>query len=149
MPEEKNWTFEEVEELYRQFNPNAVDGQDKVILIAEDSPPMRSVLASAFRKKGFEVIEADNGLTALKIIRDKTPDCCLLDIGMPHVSGLDILDAMKKDDKYANVPVLIVSARKEKKDIVMALRLGAVGYIVKPFSIDQVIRKTADAMGLG
>lgn len=145
----KQWTFDEVEALYRQFNPNAIDGAGQTVLVAEDQPPMRKLIANALRKKGFEVLEAENGLQALKHIRASLPDLCLLDINMPQVSGLDILEAMQKDDRFANIPVVIVTARKEKRDIMLAQKYGAAGYVIKPFVVEDLMQKVRDILQAG
>jgi DNA-binding response OmpR family regulator len=146
---EKKWAYDEVEALYRQFNPNAVDGGGKKVVVAEDSPPMRALMVSALEKKGFVVHSAENGLEALKLIRADMPDCAVLDIGLPQVSGLDILEAMKKDPHFASIPVLIVTARKEKRDIMLAQKLGAAGYIVKPFRMEEVLKRVEELCGKG
>ncbi|MBN2713891.1 MAG: response regulator [Planctomycetes bacterium] len=146
---EKKWTFDEVDEMYRRFNPSAINGGGKKILVAEDSPPMRALIVSSFEKKGFTVFQADNGLTALRLIKKELPDCCLLDINMPQVSGLDILEAIKKDAKYSSIPVFMVTARKEKRDILLATKMGAAGYIVKPFEMANLIQRISDTLGTG
>lgn len=144
---EKNWTYEEVSKLFKEFAPSAVDGEGKVVVVAEDSAPMRAVICAALKKKGFVVHEAQNGLTALKLVRSHVPDCCLFDINMPQLTGFDILEAMKKDDRYSSIPVVLCTARKQKRDIVLAQRLGAAGYFIKPFKMEDILMKVASLCG--
>ena len=146
MPE-KNWTFEEIEALYRQFNPGAIDGGGKKVVVGDSSPQIRSTLISALENKGFEVFSGDSGLTVLRQIREKQPDCCLLDVALGQVGGLDILEALKKDPRYAAMPVIILSARREKRDILVAQKLGAAAFIGKPFQMEEVLRRVDELCG--
>jgi CheY-like chemotaxis protein len=148
MDDKKNWTFEEVEELYKKFNPSALDGGGKVVMVAEDSAPMRSIIARALERSGFSVLEAPNGLQALKMIRDSSPDCCILDINMPQISGLEILEAMRNDERYASIPVIICTAMKDKRSILVAQKLGAAAYILKPFQMPDLLAKISEVLKL-
>ncbi len=142
--DKKDWTFAEIDELYRRFNPDALDGGGKTVVVAEDSAPMRSVICAALKSKGFKAIPAENGLQALKKVRDSMPDCCLLDLNLPKVSGFDILEALKKDPRYSAIPILVCSARKEKRDIIMASKYGAAGYVTKPFEMEELLKRISD-----
>jgi CheY-like chemotaxis protein len=144
MMPERHWTFEEVEALYRQFNPAAIDGEGKKVLVADDMVQIRTLLANALTQKGFTVFTAENGLQALNLIRKEMPDCCLLDIMMPQLSGFDLLEILRKDPRYAAIPVVMVTARKEKRDILTAQRLGAAGYILKPFQLEDVLKRVQE-----
>ena len=140
---ESQWTFEKVEELYKRFNPMAIDGEGRKVVVAEDSTPMRAVICSSLEKYGFEAIPAENGLIALQKIRKERPACCLLDINMPKMSGLSVLEAVRKDPAIADTAVLICTARKERREILQATQLGASGYIVKPFQMDDLLQRVA------
>ncbi len=143
---QKQYTYEMVEELYQTFNPNAVDGSGARIIVAEDNPPMRKLVAQALQRKGFEVFEAPDGLEALKIIRAQAPDLAILDIQMPKVTGLSILEAMRRDERFRNTPVIMATARKNKKDVVLAQKLQASAYILKPFKMEDVLAKVAELL---
>lgn len=142
----KQYTYEMVEELYRTFHPDALDGGGTSILVAEDNPPMRNLIVQAFRRKGFEVHEAADGLAALKLIREKAPDLVMLDIQMPKVSGLSILEAMRRDARFRDTPVVMATARKSKQDILLAQKLKASAYILKPFKMEDVLAKVAELL---
>ena len=146
MPE-KRWTFAEIEALYRQLNPQGACHEGKKVVVAEDNPPMRNLVCSALGKRGFEVFSAENGLQALKLIRQHRPDCCILDLMLPQIGGLDILEAMRKDENYAHIPVVIMTARKEKRDVIVAQQLGVSAYLIKPFAIEELIKRVEDACG--
>lgn len=138
---DKSWTYEEVLELYRQFNPNAASGEGATIVVAEDNEPMRNLVCAALEKQGYTALPTDNGLDALRMIRDAKPGCVVLDINLPKVSGLDVLEAVKRDPKYAAIPIMIISARKEKRDILLATKLGASAYLVKPFQTEELLSR--------
>ncbi len=144
MSDVKNWTFDEVDALYRRFNPNDFDGEGRRVVIAEDTAPILTLLCNSLERKGFSVTGTGDGLAALKLIRDTRPDLCLLDINLPKISGLDILEAMRRDERYAKIPVAIVTARKEKRDIVMATKLGVCGYFIKPFKIEDILKRVQE-----
>lgn len=144
MPEQKNYTYEELEELYKKFNPSAIDAEGLSALVAEDNMSMRKLIAKALEKKGFTVFEAEDGLEALKKIREHIPDIILLDIQMPKVTGLSILEALRRDERFALIPVVMVTARKAKQDIILAHKLKASAYIVKPFKMEDLLAKVAE-----
>ncbi len=143
----KDWTFEEIEGLYRQLFPRDVDGEGKQVLVADDSAPMRSVICAALKKSGFDAVSAPNGLQALQKIRKNPPDLCILDVNMPQATGFDILEAMRGDPKYASIPVILCTARKERSDILMAQKLQASAYIMKPFQMEDLLKKVAELLG--
>jgi DNA-binding response OmpR family regulator len=144
MAEKTTYTFEMVEEMYRKFNPSFVDGNGRKVVIAEDNPAMLKVLVKSVESKGFEVTGVADGLEALKSIRDLQPDLVLLDIQMPKATGIAVLDAMRKDERFVETPVVMVTAKKDKKDVIMAHKLKAAGYILKPFKMDDLIAKIAE-----
>lgn len=131
--------------MYRRFNPNDVDGAGRRVLVAEDSAPMRSIVCAALKKRGFESIPVENGAQALKAIKETPLDCCILDLNLPQIGGLDILEALRRDEKYSQMPVIICTAQKDKNSILTAQRLGVSGYVAKPFQMEDLIRKVGQA----
>ncbi len=108
----------------------------KKILIVDDEKPIREMLRKFLAKKGYEVYDADNGDDALKIVQEKTPHIVLLDIRMPHSSGVDVLKRIKEANK--DVGVIMITAVSETAIAEKCMEMGAFDYITKPISLDYL-----------
>jgi two-component system KDP operon response regulator KdpE len=108
------------------------------VLIVEDERPLRRALAMNLTARGYDVTEAGTGTDALVAAADGEPDLILLDLGLPDVSGMDVIRAVRA---YANMPIIVLSARTGSSDKVAALDLGADDYVTKPFSIDELLAR--------
>jgi two-component system chemotaxis response regulator CheY len=139
-----HYTFERVAEMYRQFNPDGYRMAGAKAVVAEDDAAMRRLIVQGLRKKGLQVEEAADGVTALKVIKESSPDIALLDIQMPKVSGLSILEAMRRDERFEKTPVIIVTARKSRQDVLAAHKLKANAYILKPFKVEELLQKVSE-----
>lgn len=120
------------------------------VLIVDDSMPMRSVIKKTFKAAGYgnvNFLEAENGEKALKQIEDNWVDIVVTDYNMPVMNGLELISKIKGDDRFDNVPVVIISTEgsKEKMDAFMAK--GAAGYIKKPFAPEQLRDVLVDLFG--
>jgi DNA-binding response OmpR family regulator len=144
---QKTYTYEMVAQMYRQFKPDADREVQGRILVAEDNPPMRKIIAQTLQKRGYEVDEAEDGLKAVRILKESPPDLAILDVQMPKVSGFSILEAMRRDPKFRHTPVIIATARKSKEDVLTAQRLQASGYITKPFEMQTLMEKVEALLG--
>ena len=113
---------------------------DKKILIVDDEAGLRGIIGSFFRVKGFQTAEAGDGLEAMERIREERPDVVLLDINMPIMDGLTFLSKVKEDPSMNTVPVIILSARTESKDVEKGIGLGAQFYLEKPISFENLNR---------
>lgn len=117
-------------------------GQGKeVILVVEDDRALRDGLVMNLRLHGYEVLEAADGEEGMRMAFDGRPDLIVLDIMMPHWSGLDILEELRK--RSETVPVLILSARDSTPDKVEGLNLGADDYMTKPYDLPELIARVA------
>jgi two-component system chemotaxis response regulator CheY len=104
-------------------------------LVVDDFSTMRRIVCNLLKESGFtEMEEAEDGSAALAKLRASKFDFVVSDINMPNVNGLELLGAMKKDEKLKHIPVLLVTAEARKEDILLAAQLGAAGYVVKPFT---------------
>ena len=112
------------------------DQQPTRILVADDDPDILSVLGRFLKGKGLEVSYALDGRQALAAVGEKRPDIVFLDVSMPGLSGLDVLDAIKKLD--AGIDVIMVTADVDDESARRALAAGAFDYIVKPFTLDYL-----------
>jgi DNA-binding response OmpR family regulator len=113
----------------------------KRILVIEDETDIREMLSLRLVKEQFEVIEASKGMTGLERALEEQPDLVLLDQMLPSMSGLDVLQKIRSDQKTAHVPIIIVSAKREVSDVVVGLELGADDYITKPVSVSILIAR--------
>ena len=111
------------------------------ILIVEDEQDIRNLLIFNLQKEGFKVESADNGDSALSLIRKNNFDLILLDLMLPGIGGFDLTRILKNDKKTSKTPILILTAKGEESDIIKGLELGADDYMTKPFSIKVLIAR--------
>ncbi len=105
------------------------------ILIVDDFSTMRRIIKNLLRDLGFtNTIEADDGSTALPILKAGGVDFLVTDWNMPGMSGLELLQAVRADAKLAGLPVLMVTAEAKREQIIRAAQAGVNGYVVKPFT---------------
>jgi len=105
------------------------------ILIVDDFSTMRRIIKNLLRDLGFNnTTEADDGLTALPILQAGGIDFLVTDWNMPGMQGIDLLKAVRADEKLANIPVLMVTAETKREQIIVAVQAGVNGYVVKPFT---------------
>jgi two-component system, OmpR family, KDP operon response regulator KdpE len=108
------------------------------VLIVEDERPLLRALAMNLTARGYAVTEAETGNKALTALADRQHDAVVLDIGLPDMSGLDVIRAVRE---YASTPIIVLSARSGSSDKVAALDLGADDYVTKPFSVDELLAR--------
>ena len=113
----------------------------KKILIVDDEDDILHFLDLVLREKGYEVATATGGQEALTRAQLERPDLILLDIMMPQMDGWEVLKLLRVDEETAAIPVAMLSARTEARDRVQGLQEGAVDYICKPFSLQELIGK--------
>ena len=113
----------------------------KKILVVDDEEDILHFLELVLREKGYEVATASSGHEALTRAQMVKPDLILLDIMMPQMDGWEVLKLLRVDDETSDIPVAMLSARTEAKDRVQGLQEGAVDYICKPFSLQDLLAK--------
>ncbi|MGV8952778.1 MAG: phosphate regulon transcriptional regulator PhoB [Cypionkella sp.] len=112
-----------------------------VVLLVEDEPAQRAVLSYNLEAEGFEVQTADNGEDALTLIAESPPDLILLDWMMPHVSGIEVCRRLKARPETRGIPIIMLSARSEDVDKVRGLETGADDYVIKPYSVTELMAR--------
>ncbi|MBN2875767.1 MAG: response regulator transcription factor [Spirochaetales bacterium] len=117
-----------------------------VILVIEDDPDIRELLAYTLGKEGYEVLQAPSGEAGLKAIAERKPDLVVLDVMLPGLDGLELLRRVKTDASTRAVSVIMVSARGEEADVVSGLELGADDYVTKPFSPRVLVARVRTAL---
>lgn len=109
------------------------------VLIVEDERDLQHVLAYNFRQAGFDVVSAMNGETALRAVKEERFDLVILDLMLPDLAGTEVCRRLKQNPQTAAIPVLMVTAKGEEVDRVVGFELGADDYVVKPFSVRELI----------
>jgi len=108
------------------------------ILIAEDEPDIRDLVAFTLRFAGYEVVSANNGEEAVQKASVEFPDLILMDVRMPRMTGYDACRAMKASPELKDIPVVFLSAKGQESEIQTGLEAGAEEYLLKPFAPDQL-----------
>ncbi len=108
------------------------------ILIAEDERDIRDLITFTLRFAGYEVVAASNGEEAFERAQKEFPDLILMDVRMPRMTGYEACRRMKEVDSVKNIPVVFLSAKGQESEVNAGLDAGAVEYILKPFSPDQL-----------
>ena len=118
------------------------------ILIVEDSATMRSLLVSSLEELELpvKVIEAGSGFEALRLLPREIFDLVVTDINMPDINGLELVSFIKSNDRYANIPLIIVSTEGSERDRHKGLGLGADAYLVKPFEPEDFRQVVSDLL---
>jgi DNA-binding response OmpR family regulator len=111
------------------------------ILIADDDPDIRDLVAFKLEQAGFEVIAVDNGLAALAAARETPPDLVVLDVMMPGMSGIDVCRELRGGESTAALPIILLTARAQEGDVEVGFGAGADDYIVKPFSPRELVSR--------
>jgi two-component system, OmpR family, alkaline phosphatase synthesis response regulator PhoP len=114
---------------------------DEKILIVDDEEHIRELLKYNLEKNCYKCITAENGLDALKIIKDQKPRLVLLDLMLPKMDGYEVCKAIRKENEISSIPIIILSAKDEEFDKILGLELGADDYITKPFSVREVMAR--------
>ena len=113
------------------------------ILVVDDEPDITALVAYHLAKAGYRVSTAANGTDALKTATEQRPDVVVLDLMLPGLSGLDVLQALRKQEDTRDVGVIMLTARREEADRIRGLALGADDYLTKPFSPNELTLRVA------
>lgn len=120
----------------------------KRILCVEDEQEMIDLIRLILGRRGFEVKGADGGIEGLKLIRQELPDLVLLDLMMPDMDGWEVYQQMKADEKTRHIPVIVVTAKAQNIDRVLAMHIAKVDdYITKPFSPQELLQSVEKVLG--
>ena len=119
------------------------------LLVVDDSSAIRKIIKAVADVLNMDTEEAQDGIEALEKLSGcyKEIDLVLLDWNMPEMSGYDVLVEIKNSDKYAAIPVMMVTTESQKSSIVAAVRAGANNYLTKPFTVDELQSKILECLG--
>ena len=117
--------------------------QDKrpTVLLVEDEPAQREVLAYNLDAEGFRVVPADNGEDAMLLVEEEGPDIIILDWMMPKLSGIEVCRRLKMRPETRGIPIIMLSARAEEVDRIRGLETGADDYVIKPYSVLELMAR--------
>jgi twitching motility two-component system response regulator PilH len=112
-----------------------------LILIVDDSPTEVHVMTKALEKHGYRTAAATDGAEGIRLAREMHPDLIFMDIVMPGMNGYQATRALSNDPKTRSIPIIMVTSKGQETDKIWGLRQGAVDYMVKPVSPDQLVAK--------
>lgn len=121
--------------------------KQKTVLVVDDERTIREVVRRYLELEAFQVIEADTGPAALEAIKQQTPDLIILDIMLPGIDGLTITRKIRNESEYEHlqvnneIPIILLSARREELDRISGFEVGADDYVVKPFSPRELVAR--------
>jgi two-component system chemotaxis response regulator CheY len=120
----------------------------RAALVVEDSNTTRSLIKSVIEDIGdINMFEASTGFEALRLLPQQAFDLIIMDINMPDINGFELINFVKNNNKYKNIPVVIVSTERSEADKEKGMALGAFAYLTKPFDIEKlqdIVRKALD-----
>lgn len=111
----------------------------KRVLVVEDDPPTCRLIANALRREGLEVTTATDGAECLLAVVDQRPDLVILDVMMPVLDGFQTLRALRENDVTKHLPVVMLTARREDRDVLRGWMTGVDLYLTKPFQLDDLL----------
>jgi DNA-binding response OmpR family regulator len=111
------------------------------VLVVDDDPDVCDLVTYKLEQSGFEVRRASDGDAALREVAKRIPDLVLLDVMMPGISGLEVLERLRSAPATAAIPVVMLTAKAQENDVERGFELGADDYVVKPFSPRELVRR--------
>ena len=117
------------------------------ILAVDDEPHILKLVSFSLSSKGFDVIEASDGLTAVEIAEREQPDLILLDVMMPVLDGYEACRRLKANPATKDIPVVMLSAKSQKAEQAIGLEAGALDYICKPFTPKDLVEQVRGFLG--
>jgi len=117
------------------------------LLIADDEPNILLSLEYLLKREGYQVTVARDGQEALEAVENDCPDLLLLDVMMPRKNGFEVCQALRADERFAALKILMLTAKGRDTDVAKGMALGADAYMTKPFSTRDLVAKVRDLLG--
>jgi DNA-binding response OmpR family regulator len=119
---------------------------DELVLVADDDEDILLLVTTRLRRDGFEVVSASSGDAALALARERRPSIAVLDIGMPGLDGLEVLEQIRADDELRGTLVLLLTAKAQESDVRRGYEAGADAYVRKPFSPAELSKRVRELL---
>jgi len=120
----------------------------KKILFIEDEESLQKTISDSLAKEEFEIVSALDGENGFRLAKEEHPDLILLDLRLPEMGGIEVLEKLKKDEATKDIPVIILTNVEEMREIQRAIDLGATTYLVKiNYKLEEVVEKVKKALG--
>jgi two-component system phosphate regulon response regulator PhoB len=119
------------------------------VLVIEDEEDLQEVIEWNLRQTGYEVLGTRSGREGLRLIREERPDIVLLDLMLPDISGTEVCKTLKQDPATRHIPVIMVTAKGDELDRVVGFEIGAADYVVKPFSVRELMLRVRAVLQRG
>jgi DNA-binding response OmpR family regulator len=118
-------------------SPNASEGAR--ILVADDDPDILNLVRVRLKQAGYETLGASDGEEALRLALEHRPALCILDVVMPKRNGFEVLEALRRTERTADLPVMLLTATVEEREMARGFESGADAYLTKPFSPSDLL----------
>jgi CheY-like chemotaxis protein len=126
--------------------PATAEGIMAKILIAEDERDIRDLITFTLQFAGYEVVSAANGNEAVEMARVEMPDLIMMDVRMPVMTGYEACRLLKEDGPTQHIPIVFLSAKGQEQEVQSGMDAGAVDYILKPFSPENLTRRVEEIL---
>src|SRR4030095_15679272 len=117
-----------------------------LVMIVDDSLTVRKITSRLLTREGFDVVTAKDGLDALQVLAERTPDVILLDIEMPRMDGFEFAKTARSDARYTHIPIIVITSRTAEKHRNRARELAIKPYLGKPYQEDELLRQLRDTL---
>lgn len=114
---------------------------EEKILIVDDEEHIRELIKFNLENSGYKCITADNGIDAVKIVKEEQPQLVFLDLMLPGMDGYDVCKEIRRDNLVSSTPIIMITAKSEELDKILGLELGADDYVTKPFSVRELVAR--------
>jgi len=121
------------------MSDSQIPASRKTIMVVDDNPDAGTLVKAILEREGFGVQTTDNGLEVFSRLKEQKPDLIILDIMMPHVDGLEVLERLRGTAETSSIPVILLTAKVQYDDVIEGYKLGADYYITKPFTSTQLV----------
>ncbi|MDJ0784463.1 MAG: response regulator [Desulfosarcinaceae bacterium] len=118
------------------------------ILTVDDSKTIRMIVKKAFSQYNCDLFEAENGVEGLALANKEIPDLIILDITMPVMTGIEMLEKLKAEKELKDIPVIMLTAESGKENVMKIVKMGVKDYIVKPFKGEQLVERAKGVLKL-
>lgn len=112
-------------------------------MVADDSPIIRKLISFSLTIKGYDIISVADGMEALELLPKENIDLLITDLNMPNVDGFELIKAIRSNEDFKSIPIIVLSNLSEKDDIQKALEFGANSFLIKPFEQKTIINEVS------